>query len=181
MNDIPKPNATQIAAARAVLRQFFREGGATATDSATDIALFSMLSCMTGVGRPAAQYAASVAEVTDGEIPIPAPSIQIIDGGYEVVAENVLGIPVGTVFGYPEEDEAETPMSLNDLLDMKKEKLVEAVRRETGLDITAAYGSKKQIVDGLDQWRSTKVFPEQPPSGTDTVSFGSGGETLTGD
>jgi hypothetical protein len=171
----PKPNAVQITAARAVLRQFFREGGATATDSATDIALFSIFSCMTGVGRAAAQYAGSVAQATDNEVTVPPSIVETEDGGYEVVAENVLGIPVGTVFREPEP--VSDVMSLNELRGMNKNDLVACVRYETGLDITAEYGSKAKIIESLEHWRSTGEFPdldaaadEDNEGGNDTVS-----------
>lgn len=163
-----RPNATQVAAARAVLRKFIKEGGATATDNMADIAIYSMFSCLGGPGSPAADYHGVIADATDGQVRPNSPIVQREDGSCEVVAENVYGLPVGSVFSFhPEDEEPEDELpSADELGKLNKDDLVQQINAEVGGDpaISKDDGTKDELIANLLTFRREGEWPTKASS-----------------
>lgn len=126
-----RPTELQMAGAMAVLVTYARTNGGTAAENVTRAAAYSALSCVTGIGAPAASYADAVKAATDGEITITDP-VTKIDGGIKV-GSNPYGIPEGTYYmelpdDYEDEDDddvefEEEPPTEAELKRMTKDEL----------------------------------------------------------
>lgn len=91
-----KMTPTQIAAAQAVLKQFCKNYGASASDVMLSNGVFSIVSAATGVGQPAQEYASAVSQATGSEITVTTAITINDDGSFNVTADNILNLPEGT-------------------------------------------------------------------------------------
>lgn len=92
-----RPNATQVAAASAILKKFAQETRGTAADTAISSAVYSIFSALSGIGQPAEQYSDVVKHATGGDFTV-KPMIERTSDGFKVLADNPLGLPVGNFY-----------------------------------------------------------------------------------
>lgn len=99
-----RPNADQVRAAAAIMKQFAASTKGSASDTQTETAVYSVAAALGAPGQPAQEYADAIEKATNE----PTPTVQMLEGDeneFTVVAENPLGLPVGkTYYSYEQEN-----------------------------------------------------------------------------
>jgi uncharacterized oligopeptide transporter (OPT) family protein len=158
-----KPNSDQVLAAMAILRQFTRTEGASASETRQASCVYSIAAALGMGGQPSQDYAEVIAAATANGI-LPVPMIIPTETGFIVNADNPLGLTVGKEYVLrvenEEPEEPEEPAKPDDkepgqaasevpeLRSMKKDELV-AHAKSIGVEVSAAM-TKDEIIAALE-------------------------------
>ena len=170
-DETPRPSATQLAAAQAILKQFTQATRGSASDTLLLNAVYSIHAALGGPGQPSAEYSDTVTQATGGEIAV-SPMLRKTESGFTVTSENPMGLSIGKSYAEivgtedePTEEQADTVTKEDDAtnqnplgLDLsrlnKVQLLAEAAKR--GITDATSENTKAEIIAMMQPKEATE-------------------------